>query len=291
MRFSTIASAAAIAPALVSAASLADLKNNLGSARVHNRCDYPVYLWSVKKDMGCSAAAMKTLKPGESYSEVYRDDHSDVGVSIKISKTQQCKGNDITQLEYHINHASELYHHNYLDVSFVDCIGETCPGRDGFYLKSGNNGDERLATQGEDKAICPIISCDSLESCGNPRAADNLYDVYINWDDRATKTCEPAADTDFYLCVSSPDEEAPKQEEEDEEKPAPSSSEKEEVATPTLDVAAKAKEVNAAQITSAPEKPVNEKPNVKTEVVYVTQYEYVNAKRHAHGHRHQHFRA
>jgi hypothetical protein len=285
MRFSTIASAAALAPAMVSAASNADLKENLGVARVHNRCPYPVYLWSVEKDQGCDKGVMKTLNTGESYEEKYRDDFDSIGVSIKISKTEQCKGTlatgeniDITQLEYHINHDNPNFLYNFLDVSFVDCLGGDCPGRDKFYLKSGNNGDPRLATAGADKAICPILSCNSKELCSTM--------AYVLPDDVQTKSCEPAADTDFYLCTDSP-------EGGDDSEPVPSSSQAEETpsATPILDLDVEAKVAAAPEVTPAPQEQPKNNAKVKTEVVYVTKYEYVNAKRHAHGHRHREFRA
>ena len=295
MRFSTIASAAALAPALAAANSNADLKNNLGVARVYNKCDKPVYLWSVKKDQGCDQSKMVKLEPGAApYEEKYRDEGDDIGVSIKISWTEQCKGNiargdniDITQLEYHINHAPG-FNHNYLDVSFVDCLGGKCPGRDKFCLKSGNNGDARLATAGADKAICPILKCNSVEECATM--------AYILPDDVQTKTCEPAADMDFYLCSDSYEhDEKPQEPEEEveEEKPESSSQPKEEEpAAPTsIAVPSKAQDVSASEITPAPEEQPQE-PRVKTEVVYVTEYATIEQKkRHAHGHRHKHFRA
>ncbi|KAF2275667.1 uncharacterized protein EI97DRAFT_443095 [Westerdykella ornata] len=280
MRFSTIASAAALAPAVVSATYNADLKDKLGVARVHNKCPYDVYLWSVRKgDMGCPSGAAKVLKTGESYEEQYRDHKDGEGVSIKISKSDSCKGDniDITQLEYFINHANADFFYNFLDVSFVDCLGGNCPGRDKFYLKSGNNGDPRLATAGADKAICPVLSCSSKEECATM--------AYINPDDVQTKSCEPAADMDFYLCVSSPDEgvsnDAPKPS--DEEKPAPSSVQE---AASKIDV-----KIAAAAITPAPAGGAQKQPKIKTEVVYVTEYKYVNAKRHGHGHVHKRFHA
>lgn len=286
MRFTTFASAAALAPALVSASYNADLKENLGTARVHNKCDYPVYLWSVKKDQGCESGSMKTLKPGESYSEKYRDDYDETGVSIKISKSTKCKGTyhdeiDITQLEYHINHDNPDFLYNFLDVSFVDCLSGTCPGRDKFYLKSGNNGDVRLATAGADKAICPILSCSNADECATM--------AYILPDDVQTKSCEPAADMDFYLCVDSADdnsyEEPAPSSSEEEKKPEPTSTKEEEKPSSVAEYAQK------AEITPAPiETPVKQK-KIKTEIVYVTKYEYVNAKRHAHGHQHKHFQA
>jgi len=267
---------------------MADLKNNLGVARVHNRCPYSVYLWSVKKDEGCDAGDMTTLKPGESYSEKYRDDYDEVGVSIKISKSNRCKGLisaneniDITQLEYHINHASKDFHFNFLDVSFVDCLGEDCPGRDKFYLKSGNNGDARLATAGADGAVCPILKCSSKEECATM--------AYILPDDVQTKTCEPAADMDFYMCVDDP-EDGPTAEEPEEEEP--------EKAEPTsIKEAPKVanKAAAAPEVTPAPKDLPAKEKKIKTQVVYVTKYEYVNAKRdshaHAHAHKHKRFHA
>ncbi|KAF2746357.1 hypothetical protein M011DRAFT_478337 [Sporormia fimetaria CBS 119925] len=280
MRFSAIASAAALAPALASAAYTADLKNNLGKARVHNRCPYPVYLWSVHKGDGCDQAEMTTLKTGESYEETYRDDRDAIGVSIKISKDKRCKGDttndprgdyqDITQLEYHINHAHKDFHFNFLDVSFVDCLNESCPGRDKFFLKSGNNGDPRLATAGIDKAVCPQLRCSSKEECATM--------AYILPDDVQTKSCEPAADMDFYMCVDNAEDQAPEEQPE-----AP----EEEESAPTP-IVAEIKAASAPEITAAPVEQPKHNPKIKTEVVYVTKYEYVNAKRHAHNHARAH---
>lgn len=295
MLFSTIA-VAAIAPALASAYKLADLKTNLGTARVYNKCSKPVYLWSVLKEQGCDKGRMVKLEPnGAPYEEKYRDDKSITGVSIKISWTEQCKGDgvDITQLEYYINHEPG-YNQNFLDMSFVDCLGGKCPGRDKFYLKSGNNGDARLATAGADRAICPILSCSSEEQCGTM--------AYLLPHDVQTKSCEPAADMDLYLCADSADggsyeqpeeeekeEESDDLEEEEEKKEEPTPSEKK--PEPTIVDVPSLAEKASAQVTPAPQEQPPQQPKIKTEVVYVTQYEYVNAKRHAHNHRHKHFRA
>jgi hypothetical protein len=291
MRFSTVASAA-LAPALAAAYNAnADLKNNLGTARIYNKCSKPVYIWSVLKEQGCDKGEMIKLEPNAApYEEKYRDDKSETGVSIKISWTEQCKGDgiDITQLEYYINHAPG-FDVNFLDVSFVDCLGGNCPGRGDFLLKSGNNGDPRLATAGADKAICPILKCTTKEECATM--------AYILPDDVQTKSCEPAADMDFYLCggkgdgeYEEPEDDESDDEEEEEKEPTPSS-QPEEKPYPTLDVPSLVEDVSASEVTPAPQEEVPEAPKVKTEVVYVTQYEYVNAKRHAHGHRHKHFRA
>ncbi|KAF2261544.1 hypothetical protein CC78DRAFT_349935 [Lojkania enalia] len=249
----------------------------LGTARVFNRCPYTVYMWSIVTALGCSPDEAIVLKPGESYSEGFRLPEGDIGVSIKISKTKQCKGVDINQLEYFINNKSEAYSSNYLDVSYVDCQGMDCPAsNDGFYLKSGNAGGMYAANDVNE--ICPILSCSSAAECSTM--------AYVLPDDRQTKSCNIAADLDFYMCGS----EAPGAEE-----PEPaSSSQQVESSTPeptsTVASSSEIKVVQEAAITPAAE----EKPkvyNVKTEVVYVTEVAYVNAKRHAHGHVHKRFHA
>jgi hypothetical protein len=283
MRFSTIASAAAFAPVLVSANYNSDLKNSLGTARIHNKCKYPVYLWSVLKDQGCDDGVMEKLEPGGTWSEKYRDDKSEVGVSVKISKTTKCKGNlasgeqiDITQLEYYINHAPG-FNFNFLDVSFVDCGGNNCPGRDKFCLKSGNNGDPRLAIAGETKAICPILSCKSVEECSTM--------AYVLPDDVQTKSCEPAADMDFYLCADSPDSDGDLGEV---EKPSPKVEPKPEPTSERPQIS-KANIAAAPQITPGPA-PEQKKLKIKTEtvIVYKTVAHPPPHKRHAHGHKHFH---
>lgn len=256
--------------------------HNKAYARVINRCSYPVYLWSVAKGTGCPTDGMVTLETGESYSENYLSSTDSTGVSIKISKSEICKGEDIVQLEYFLEENNTLYEGNYLDVSYVDCLGDACPTRsEGFYLVAGNQTGKSTASSGN--TWCPILSCSDAASCSKL--------AYVLPDDVQTKTCNVDSNMDFYMCGSH----APT-----EDYPSPASSAASSKKPKSSAVAATSVKdsykVNAAAVTSAPVKDVVEKAqkqNIKTEVVYVTAVEYVNAKRHAHGHarRHQPFNA
>ncbi|KAA8642868.1 hypothetical protein EYZ11_010722 [Aspergillus tanneri] len=66
---------------LVTLAALAPLASATGKAIVKNNCKDPVYLWSV----GGSVGPKQTIKPGESYSEVFRRDPASGGISLKIT--------------------------------------------------------------------------------------------------------------------------------------------------------------------------------------------------------------
>ncbi|KAF2180516.1 hypothetical protein K469DRAFT_591765 [Zopfia rhizophila CBS 207.26] len=273
--------ALASAAALVATAS-ASTSFNLNStcdeskplARIHNRCPYPVHVWSVVKGQGCPSDDGATLETGQVYQENYRPAVNGVGTSIKVSKTSKCK-DDIAQLEYYIETGQPGYNYNYLDVSYVDCAGGKCPTREeGFYLKSGNTADGKFKANTLNE-ICPILSCNDKESCAKV--------AYIRPDDRQTKSCSPEANLDWYMCGGEAPGEASAG-------PAPQPSSKKE-AKPTAPSVAAPSYVKAADaaVTSAPAKVEEQKPNIKTEIVYVTQY--AEAKRHAHSHRHQHFRA
>lgn len=246
-------------------------------ARIVNRCDYPVHIWSVLKTIGCDSAGMVTLKKGEVYTENLYTSTESTGVSIKISKTQQCKGNDITQLEYHLNQepGKEAWWNNYLDVSYVDCLSDDCPTRqEGYYFVAGNQTGPAKASA--DNTWCPILACHDVVSCSKLS--------YVLPDDVQTKTCDVHSNMDFYMCGG----EAPT--EEYGSSPASPVSSKPSVVS--IDDNYK---IKAAAVTPAPA--VDSDSHIKTktqvEVVYVTAYEYVNAKRHAHGHarRHQAFNA
>jgi hypothetical protein len=239
---------------------------------------------------------MVTLKKGETYSENYAkatDTQDGRGVSIKISKTEQCKGNDITQLEYFLDNRPETpssFQLNYLDVSYVDCLDGDCPSKsEGYYLQVGSS-TVRSAKTTTDNSWCPILSCHDAISCAKMS--------YILPDDIQTKTCDFDSSMDFYLCGSH----APSS---GDDKPAPSpvpsppsSSKKADTPTPSPTTKADAGEykVAAAAVTPVAEiKDAAKTPKVKTKIVYVTAYEYVNAKRsehaHAHARRHQPFHA
>jgi hypothetical protein len=267
------------------------------NARIINRCDYDVYIWSVWKNMGCSNAEMLTLKKGETYSENYQHpEGGDQGVSIKVSKTPQCTGSNIVQLEYFLETRpdKEKYWGNYLDVSYVDCLGEDCPTKkEGFYLQAGTS-KARAVKATSNNSWCPILSCHDPISCAAM--------AYILPDDVQTKTCDLDSSMDFYMCGSH----APS---EDDDKPASSSlapapsSQKTETPSPKPSTTAQAPSsaaddynVKAAAVTPAAEiKDADKGPKVKTKTVVVTAYEYVNAKRseqvHRHARRHQPFHA
>ncbi|OAL47771.1 hypothetical protein IQ07DRAFT_601822 [Pyrenochaeta sp. DS3sAY3a] len=283
MQLITFLSAASAMVATASARSAVELnkecKKSEPYARIVNRCDYPVYLWSVYKGDGCPTDQMVTLKKGETYNENYAEPlGGDVGVSIKISKTKTCKPNDIVQLEYYLERNKGAFNFNYLDVSYVDCLGNDCPTKkEGYYLQSGNQTGKVTASAAN--TWCPILACNDPVSCAKMS--------YILPDDVQTKTCDLDQNMDFYMCGG----EAPTEDYDS----APASADKP-AATSTQDSYSENFKVDAAAITNAPEIKEPEKGHkTKThvEVVYVTAYEYVNAKRHAHGHarRHQPFHA
>lgn len=265
-------------------------------ARIINRCDYPVNIWSVFKGKGCPVDAMVTLKKGEVYAENYavaNDNFENTGVSIKISKTQECKGNDITQLEYFLDNRTsteEPFRLNYLDVSYVDCVSDCPTKKEGFYLSAGSSASRSVKTAA-DGSWCPTLACSDAASCAKM--------AYILPDDVQTKTCDFQSSMDFYMCGSQPPsgDDTPVSS-------APASSSKK-VETPAYKPATTLKPVissavayqaKVAAVTNAPKiDDVIKAPKVKTKVVYVTAYEYVNAKRHEHAHaharRHQPFNA
>ncbi|CAN9080716.1 unnamed protein product [Alternaria alternata] len=306
MQLTTFISVASAVVATASADSLRsavtlnkDCDTNQPHARIVNRCDYDVNLWSVYKGDGCPSSGMVTLKTGESYAENYATaEDGKTGVSIKISKTQQCKGVDITQLEYFLQTSGE-YSNNYLDVSYVDCEGEECPTRqEGYYLVAGDQTGKFKAAS--ENTWCPVLSCHDVASCNKCS--------YVLPDDVQTKTCDLSQSMTFYMCGG----EAPTDDyesspiESSSVEPSSSSTKQAEysAAKPTSTSASSASdedsytadiEVAAAAVTPAPAKQ-DENPYqglTKTKVVYVTAYEYVNAKRHAHDHarRHQPFHA
>lgn len=286
MQFITFISAAAAMAATASAAT----------AKITNRCSYDVHLWSVVKGTGCPTGGMTTLKTGETYDEEIQKSIDATGVSIKISKKEQCGGSDIVQLEYFLNNATG-YEGNYLDVSYVDCLGGNCPTKkEGYYLQAGSQTGAQVASV--DNTHCPILSCDGPESCAQCS--------YINPDDTQTKFCDTSASLDFYLCggegpdgsgstpVSEPDSSsapassaAASSDQADYAAPSPTS-----VGASTDNVY----QVKAAAVTPVAEvTKVDQKTKTHVEIVYatVTAYEYANSKRHAHGHarRHQQFHA
>jgi len=286
MKLVTVFSAAALAAiahadeAKTTQDFLAKWNPNKPFARITNRCPYDVYVWSILKTDGCRADNMVKVPQGGFYAENLREPSGPIGISIKISKTTQCKPNDITQLEYFLNHDPQ-YIGNYLDVSYVDCLGGDCPSiQEGFYLQAGNQLQPDFTARAGN-TICPVLSCTDRASCGKV--------AYVLPDDPQTRICALDQNLDFYMCGGQPPSA-------DDSKPSSSSSKpdsKPSSAKPSTSPAAV--KVNAAAVTPAPEIKEQKPPKIKTNVVYVTKYEYVNAKRHDHAHaharRHQNFHA
>lgn len=76
MRFTTAA--------IASVAALAPLANAVGHAKVVNRCDFPVYLWSVGGSVG---PEHKIAASGGTYSELLHHDPSSGGIALKLTTT------------------------------------------------------------------------------------------------------------------------------------------------------------------------------------------------------------
>jgi len=297
-----LAAAATVATASASSAVQLNEQCDLSKpyARVINRCNYPVNVWSVVKgSIGCPTDSMVTLKKGEIYSENYQRPAPDQGVSIKISKTEECKNNNIVQLEYFLEERADKvgFQYNYLDVSYVDCTGGDCPTKkEGYYLNAGSS-TAKIAKTATDGSWCPVLSCSDAASCAKMS--------YILPDDVQTKTCDLDSSMDFYMCGS----EAPSGDDEEDDTPAssapapassskqaPSPSPKPSTTLQAVVSSAADYKIKVAAVTNAPKIDDTLKaPKVKTKVVYVTAYEYVNAKRnehaHAHARRHQPFKA
>jgi hypothetical protein len=271
-------------------------------ARIINNCPYPVNLWSVVRgSIGCDDAEMVTLKKGGVYMENYqRPKIPGEGVSIKCSKTKNCKNDNIVQLEYFLEERDDKkdYWGNYLDVSYVDCTGNDCPTKaEGFVLDAGDEKFKALKVAA-DGSWCPTLKCSDAASCAKL--------AYILPDDPMTKTCDLDASMDFYMCGKDGSFNNGDDNEDDEPEysaPAPSSTQvAEPVETPEpkpsttlMPVVSSVEEfhIKAAAVTQAAkiEDAVPE-PKVKTNTVYVTAYEYINAKKrdhaHAHARRHGH---
>ncbi|KAL5113857.1 hypothetical protein ACEQ8H_008277 [Pleosporales sp. CAS-2024a] len=273
-------------------------------ARIINRCSYPVYLWSVFRGEGCPVSQMVTLNTGEIYAENYAmaqdtaAGRNGQGVSIKISKAPQCKPNDITQLEYFMDNRDTTpkgYQMNYLDVSYVDCLGNNCPTRnEGYYLQVGTP-SVRALRKTTDNSWCPILSCHDAASCA--------LMSYVLPDDIQTKTCDLVSSMDFYLCGSQapgPDDNnpapLPNLPAPSPQKPAPpapqSSSPSPAASTPVSLLKVHAAALPQTPPPSSPSptpapSPTSSSPTPKVKTVYVTAYEYINARKRAEqAHRH-----
>jgi hypothetical protein len=332
MQLITAITAAAVMAATVSARSAVTLSKSCDFSKPHakviNRCPYKVNLWSVYRNTGsntgCPVEDMVTLQPGDTYSENYQDPsgHPE-GISIKLSKTEDCPLGSITQLEYFIETTKPAFNNNYLDVSYVDCHEKNvddCPaGKEGFFLAAGTA--EVRAQKDTDPNWCPAMSCWDRCSCGDV--------AYMKDSDEQTKTCQPDQNVEFYMCGTEADADpnadysmspkarmvngvtderkklcktqsssssmAPATTLQQQTSTAPKPTETQTKGSYGTDAKVNALEVKvdsdvaSAAITSAPTaEQAKVQLKTKTEVVYVTAYQTVNAKRHAHGHARRH---
>jgi len=295
MQLVTLLSVATAMVATVSAYTVSDYKAETAQtlnakfepsrpyAHIVNRCPYPVYVWHVFKGNGCPLDQALVLKTGDSYHENYPTEDqvngSPTGISIKLSKESQCKGSGITQLEYFLQFGGD-YAHNYLDVSYVDCQDGKCPTRqEGYYMQAGNQ-TAQIATASAGNSWCPILACSDSASCTKMS--------YVDPDDVQTKTCNLDSSIDFHMCGS----EAPSGNGYTPSKPASSSANVASSAPPKSPTTlakvptSAVQKVQIADVTPAPLAGVKDIPKVKTEVVVVTAYKTINAKRHEHVHAH-----
>ncbi|PVH96554.1 hypothetical protein DM02DRAFT_644692 [Periconia macrospinosa] len=257
------------------------VKNNFGISKVVNRCPYDVYLWSIDKQLGCNSDGSTLLKKNGGQWQEQMHEGTNGGISVKISKFDNCGGKELTQLEYKIETKKGEYNGNYLDMSFVDCQkGGDCPGwHDGFYMESGFKAGTKVYASEVNNERCPILKA------SNAQEAAKIS--YVLPDDRQTKFCKSDADLTLYICgdqapgaSDNTPSAAPSS-----SKPAPSSSQAKPSTfqiLPSKPAAAPSKsaddvKVKAAEVTAAPKAPAPEAPkNVKTVIT------------HAHGRRHNH---
>lgn len=139
----------------------------LGTAIVHNQCDFDVYLWSVSD----TAGSMQTLSAnGGEYSEAYQNNPDGGGISIKVGR--DTTGFNITQYEYTLQSGSLWY-----DLSLIN----------GYpFVEFG------VSIIPSDTTCSSVICPAGLELCA---AAYMVPD-----DNFATAECTSSADTVMLLC-------------------------------------------------------------------------------------------
>lgn len=166
MQVIAIASAALLAVAPVVRAA--------GSAIIHNKCDFDVYLWSVSAD-GAPNEPTTLSSGGDPFVQQYQIP-SVGGMSLKLSNDSVM--GPVSQFEYTL--ADNIYY----DMSNIDCTTQNCPFQQhGFFAKSGTG--------------CPTITCPASDS-----TCDEAYNLP---DDVMTCACESSADITLYLCALSDD--------------------------------------------------------------------------------------
>ena len=92
-----------------------------GTAVVHNKCQFHVWLWSFD---GIQAVPAHKLTPGAMFAESYRQGQNGGGISIKIARGDNPYTNPIEQLEYKVDSTlwydlSEINGHPFADQKIL----------------------------------------------------------------------------------------------------------------------------------------------------------------------------
>lgn len=147
-----------------------------GTAIVQNHCEHEVHLWSIADS---ADEKRTTIQPGGTYSEKYRVNDNDGGVSIKISDEDDQKR--ATQFEYTLSGGEPKI---YYDLSNID----------GYPFKDGG------VTINPSDESCPTVNC--------PAGVSHCAEAYNKPDDdHATHGCPIDSDLELILCAgnSKPD--------------------------------------------------------------------------------------
>jgi hypothetical protein len=148
--------------------------NALGQAMVENKCDFPVYLWSVSDEVN----PMQTLDANSgNYSESYRTNADGGGISIKISRDQS--QNTVTQFEYTLTNTLWYDVSNINGYPFQDWGLTLVPSEDG----------------------CPNVLC-----AAGVAACSDAYNIPT--DNHATSACSTEANTVLVLCSGQADDQS-----------------------------------------------------------------------------------
>lgn len=175
----------AVAVALLAAAPIV----NAGQAIIQNKCNFPVYLWTVSD----FASPMTTIASGDSYSEGYQTNPNGGGVSMKLSTTPDLAG-EVTQFEYtltdtlwydisNINGFPFMQWGISLVPSISSCRSVLCPAGVQLCSAAYNTPDENYATAACDTSANTLVQlCSGQNNANSPvagatAAAGNVLDT------------------------------------------------------------------------------------------------------------------
>ncbi|KAL4886939.1 hypothetical protein BJY04DRAFT_204567 [Aspergillus karnatakaensis] len=85
---------------------------SIGHAYVANRCEIPLYIWSV----GQNISQESTIQPGQVYSEVFRRDPKTGGIAIKITTVEDGLYTSAPQTVFAYNLVDNLVWYDLSDV-------------------------------------------------------------------------------------------------------------------------------------------------------------------------------